>query len=87
MIYKIAICDDNKPDTDYISSLVKEWADSSKNIVKLKIFQSAEEFLFHYEEDKSYHILLLDIEMGKINGVELAKKIRIKSTDYFYYRL
>lgn len=81
MIYKIAICDDNKPDTDYISSLVKEWADSSKSIVKLKIFQSAEEFLFHYEEDKSYHILLLDIEMGKMNGVELAKKIRAKNKE------
>lgn len=81
MTYKIAICDDNKPDTDYISSLVKEWADNSKNIVKLRIFQSAEEFLFHYEEDKSYHILLLDIEMGKMNGVELAKKIRTKNKE------
>ena len=43
----------------------------------MKEFQSAEEFLFHYEDDKKYDILLLDIEMKQMNGVELAKKIRM----------
>lgn len=32
--------------------------------------------MFHYTTDKSFDILLLDIEMGSINGVELAKQIR-----------
>jgi len=81
MAYKIAICDDNKLDTDYISSLVGEWAENSQNIVERKTFLSAEEFLFHYEDDKSCDILLLDIEMGKMNGVELAKKIRAKNKE------
>ncbi len=39
-------------------------------------FPSAEAFLFHYAEDKSCDILLLDVEMGAMNGVELAKRIR-----------
>ena len=33
-------------------------------------------FLFEYEEDKAYDILLLDVEMKNINGIELAKRIR-----------
>lgn len=32
--------------------------------------------MFHYEEDKGYDILLLDIEMGAMDGVAMAKKIR-----------
>ena len=37
---------------------------------------SAEAFLFEYEEDKAYDILLLDVEMKNMNGIELAKRIR-----------
>lgn len=33
-------------------------------------------FLFEYEEDKAYDILLLDVEMKNMNGIELAKRIR-----------
>lgn len=77
MNYNIAVCDDCQPDTAYVASLVKEWAAISGNHIVMKEFQSAEEFLFHYEDDKKYDILLLDIEMKQMNGVELAKKIRM----------
>ncbi len=40
------------------------------------MFPSAESFLFHYEEKKDYDILLLDVEMKNISGIELAKQIR-----------
>lgn len=77
MKYKIAVCDDCQPDTAYVASLVKEWAAISGNKIVIDKFQSAEEFWFRYEDDKEYDILLLDIEMKKMNGVELAKKIRL----------
>lgn len=76
MYYKIAICDDSKADLNYISSLVTDWAKLSGNTVNIKTFPSAEALLFHYSDDKSYDILLLDIEMGNMNGVQLAKEIR-----------
>ena len=67
---KIGICDDSKTDSDYISSLVKKWGKyKNPNIVT---FSSAEEFLFNYEEEKDYDILLLDIEMKGMDGVSLA---------------
>lgn len=76
MTYKIAICDDNSADTDYLSSLIKGWAAETGRIIDIATFSSAEAFLFNYEDNKNYDILMLDIEMGQMNGVELAKKIR-----------
>lgn len=81
MKYNIAVCDDSRPDADYVISLVKGWAEITGNLAVIKVFQSAEEFMFHYEDEKNYDILLLDIEMGHMNGVELARKIRTKDRE------
>ena len=81
MIYKIAICDDSKADAQYVSSMVERWAAETGNMVSVSAFVSAEAFLFHYEQEKDYDILLLDIEMGQMNGVELAKKIRCENRE------
>jgi len=76
MKYKIAICDDMEQDIRYISSAVSDWADREGMAVEVETFPSAESFLFRYAEQKDYDILLLDIEMKEINGVELARRIR-----------
>lgn len=73
---KIAICDDEITERKYLSSLVTAWAEQSNNIAAVSTFESAEAFLFDYAEHKDYDILLLDIEMGGLSGVELAKQIR-----------
>ena len=71
---KIAICDDNQADIEYLAVLVKEWA--ADRSVQVKVFSSAEAFLFQYVEEKDFDILLLDIEMGKMDGVTMAKTVR-----------
>ena len=76
MKYKIAICDDMEQDTQYIASTVHKWAKKEDVTVDVYIFSSAESFLFHYADNKDFDILLLDIEMQTMNGVELAKRIR-----------
>lgn len=76
MNYKIAICDDCAADTDYLSALVGGWAAESGNTAAVSEFPSAEAFWFRYEEESDFDILLLDIEMGGQNGVELAKRVR-----------
>ena len=74
--YKIAICDDLESDRDYLKDLLNKWANDYSHLLNIETFSSAESFLFHYEEVKDYDILLLDIEMGLMDGVSMAKKIR-----------
>ncbi len=76
MNYKIAVCDDSGADRDYISSLVRQWGTAKDHTVRISPFPSSESFLFHYTEEKDYDILLLDIEMGEMDGVTMAKELR-----------
>ena len=76
MKYKIAICDDEQNQIEYITSIVESWSAHEGHCCEIRTFASAEAFLFEYEEDKAYDILLLDVEMKNMNGIELAKRIR-----------
>lgn len=76
MNYKIAICDDSDADRQYVSSLINKWAENAGHTAQTTLFASAEHFLFHYAEKNDFDILLLDIEMGAMDGVTMAKKLR-----------
>lgn len=76
MDYNIAVCDDQEAERSYLSALAEQWAEDRGHRIQISAFSSAENFLFQYEDQKDYDILLLDIEMGQMNGVELAKVLR-----------
>ena len=73
---KIAICDDDSSQRAYLSNIVNTWAKKKNYLIELKQYEGSASFLFDYEEEKDYDILLLDIEMPGINGIEIAKKVR-----------
>lgn len=76
MKYKLAVCDDSDADRQYISGLVSKWAERTGHMVELREFSSAESLLFAYSGENDFDMLLLDIEMGGMDGVTVAKKIR-----------
>ena len=76
MTYRVAICDDSSTDAGYVHSILNNWATARQVTVQVETFTSAENFLFHYAEDKVFDILLLDIEMGAMDGVTMAKRVR-----------
>ena len=76
MAYRVAVCDDSQSDGAYVENLLNQWASRRQIQIKSERFSSAEQFLFRYEEDKQWDILLLDIEMGGMDGVTMAKRIR-----------
>ncbi|MBQ7337301.1 MAG: response regulator transcription factor [Clostridia bacterium] len=76
MKLKIAICDDEQNQIEYLSDVVSAWARKNRHVAELKTYSSAKSFLFDYSEEKDFDILLLDIEMPGMNGVELAKAVR-----------
>lgn len=76
MSYRIAIVDDSTADAEFVRGILNHWTDLRQANIQAVIFPSAESFLFRYAEDKNWDILLLDIEMGAVDGVTLAKNIR-----------
>ena len=76
MKINFAICDDSVVDSNYVKELVTKWAIDKKYQINIDVFSSAEAFIFHYVEKKEYDVLLLDIEMGNMDGVTLARQIR-----------
>ena len=80
-MFRIAICEDEKVILEYESSLVKEWAKARGCALELDEYVSAEQFLFESEDKAPYDVLIFDIQMKAINGMELAKKLRGRGTD------
>lgn len=75
---RIGICDD---DTTVLGALAKEvevWAKEKTEIYSVELFPTAEAFLFAWEGRKDMDVLLLDIEMPGMDGMELARSLRKK---------
>lgn len=81
MGYRFAICDDNEDYAKYIETLAIQWAQQTGTWLDTECFPSAEAFLFRYEERRDFDVLLLDIEMTGMDGVELARAVRRESDD------
>lgn len=75
MDYRIAICDDKQEDREYVQQLTARWAQQRGNQMEMTEFCSAEQFLFSCPQP-DFDLLLLDIEMGEMDGVSLAKQVR-----------
>jgi len=83
MNIKIAICDDENHQLQYIKTLITKWTSINKLQYTLDMYESAEQFKNAISENnwldenvKSYDILLLDIQMGGQDGIALAKELR-----------
>ena len=75
---RIAICDDEILQLELLKYYVEKWAKDRGINPSIELFQSAEAFHFEWLEDSSYDIILLDIQMAELSGIELAKLIREK---------
>ena len=78
---RIAICDDERGQRDYLEQLVRRWGADCGEPVDCVFFPCAEAFLFAYETEKNIDLLLLDIEMNRdgaesMNGLALARRLR-----------
>ena len=80
-MFRIAICEDEKVILDFESSLVNAWSDMRSCRIELDTYVSAEQFLFESEDKSPYDILIFDIQMKGLNGMELAKKLRARGCD------
>lgn len=76
MVYHIALCDDEPAQREYLEKKLSLFARARQVSFVFSRFSSAEAFLFHFRENRNTDLLFLDIEMGDMNGIELAKALR-----------
>ena len=74
-----AMCDDELPFAEQLRSLVMAYAKKKRVELQAETFASAEELLEEIENGAGFEILFLDIEMRKMDGIELGKKLRERS--------
>lgn len=72
---KLALCDDDLTQLEYLEKLVLNWMESRGVHWEIFKYPAAEQLLFDYYPNR-FDVLLLDIQMQGINGVALAKKVR-----------
>jgi len=76
-MYRIAICDDQENQRERIRQMLLTFSIKAEIDFEVTLFSSGEHLLLHYENQKpTFHILILDIEMNGLNGIQTAKKLR-----------
>ena len=73
---KIAIIEDEPVHADLLEGYLQGWSQDRQTAVKTVRFSSAESFLFDWETEQDLDALFVDIQMKKMNGMEMAKQVR-----------
>ncbi len=75
---RIAVCDDDKRELQQIAALVENYRKERKAELSCIVYQSATELLISMER-ADYDVLLLDVMMPGVNGIQAAREIREKN--------
>jgi len=71
MIY-IAICDDNKKSVEILESKVSAWLKENHKRAEVHTYTQSQMLQYDIEEGQHYDLILSDIEMPQIDGMNLA---------------
>lgn len=73
-MYRIAIVDDQAEERANLNTFLQRFAEERKLALEVSAFEDGESFLSSYENN--FEIVLLDIEMQGIDGMETARRLR-----------
>lgn len=72
---RICICDDNEVMHQEIRKCLQPFF-TEADMPQITDFFQGEELVEHYSSQKDFDIIFLDIEMGKMNGIDTATEVR-----------
>ncbi len=75
-MYTIGICDDERSVCARLEELILKRYGNGHSEVEVEVFITGEDLIKHLESGMHLDLLLLDIELGNVNGVEIGKYIR-----------
>jgi len=73
---KIAVCDDEQMYSSILTRIIQQWSARQEQVIKLRVYESAEAFLKEFERGAKVDLAFLDIHMDGMNGFELARRVR-----------
>lgn len=76
-MYHVAICDDDEQQRELVRHMLTAFSLKTNIELHITTFSSGEQLLAHYEDQReTFHLLILDVEMGGLNGIQTAQEIR-----------
>ncbi|MRN56374.1 LytR/AlgR family response regulator transcription factor [Paenibacillus monticola] len=76
-MYRVAIVDDEENQRKLVKNMLITLSIKTNIDFEFELFDSGEQLVSHYENHKTpFHILILDVEMNGINGIQTARRIR-----------
>ena len=73
---QIAICDDSEITLQHLNQSVNTILKSNQEAAAITLYSSSESLSYDIEEGHFFDLILTDIEMPHMNGMELATTIR-----------
>lgn len=73
---RIAIIEDEPVHAELLEGFLQGWSRDRQIPVEMLRFSSAEGFLFDWETEQDLDALFVDIQMKRMNGMEMAKQVR-----------
>lgn len=71
---KVAVVDDEKKISDLLTGYIKQFGEENNLTLNVAAFHNPNDFLTNYTKD--YDLILMDVEMPGLNGIETAKELR-----------
>lgn len=79
---RIAVCDDEQDTARQISAYLKQFGQETGDELQVFYYASAEELLQFMPDD--VQILLLDISMGQLSGMQAARQLRARGQEELF---
>lgn len=74
---RIAICEDNRQDAEALEGLLAEQRDRFPEGLQIERFPSGEALIAAYQSGERFELILLDIYMAEMSGVDAARTLRL----------
>lgn len=80
---RIAVCDSERSYRNKIFTYINNYMQKHCPDYKIDVYNTGMDLLSVVEEGNHYHVIFLDVYMGKVSGIEIARRIQ-ECTDGFF---
>ncbi|MDR9746356.1 LytR/AlgR family response regulator transcription factor [Paenibacillus taichungensis] len=76
-MFKVAVCDDEEKQRELVKTMLISLSLKTNIDFQITLFSSGEQLVSYYKNvGDAFHILIMDVEMSGMNGIQTAQEIR-----------